>query len=316
MYYVGIDVGGTGLKAGVVDEKGKIYSKVTCPTGVERGYGPVIHDMCTLAKKAAEEAGIDWSEIESVGAGIPGLHDPRTRRVPFCTNLRWHDVPLDDLMEAELHKPIYVDNDANVAGLAESVAGATKSVRNSVIVTLGTGVGGGIIIDGRIFTGAHGVASEIGHIITVAGGEMCTCGNRGCWERYASASAIIREGRAFAQANPDSVLSKTVGGDLDKIEARTVIDLAKAGDPDCEKLFDEYVMHVCEGLVTLINVYDPEIIALGGGVSKAGDFLLDKIKARLPEMVFFKTMPYADVVLAELGNDAGIIGAAMLGMQG
>lgn len=315
MYFIGIDVGGTGLKVGVVDENGKIYSKVSCPTGIERGHEPVIHDMCTLAMKAAEEANIAWEDIVSVGVGIPGLHDNITKRVPFCTNLKWHNVPLIDLMEKELHKPVYVDNDANVAGLAESVAGATRGCKSSIIVTLGTGVGGGIIINGRIFTGSHGVASEIGHIITVAGGEMCTCGNRGCWERYASATALIREGRKFASENPDSRLAQSVGGDLSKIEARSVIDLAKEGDPGCVELFDNYVEHLCVGLVTLVNVYDPEVIALGGGVSKAGDFLLDKVNARLPGMIFFKSMPYARIVLAEMGNDAGIIGAAMLGMQ-
>ena len=142
---------------------------------------------------------------------------------------------------------------------------------------------------------------------------MCTCGNRGCWERYASATAIIREGRKFAAAHPDCALAKAVNGDLERIEARTVIDLAKAGDPDALKLFGNYVDMLCVGLVTLINLYDPEIIALGGGVSQAGEFLLNAVRERMPALVFYKGMPYARVELAQLGNDAGIIGAAMLG---
>ena len=144
---------------------------------------------------------------------------------------------------------------------------------------------------------------------------MCTCGNRGCWERYASATALIREGRRFAEAHRNCALFRAVSGNLDQIEARTVIDLAKAGDPDCEKLFDDYVYHLTVGLINLINLYDPEVIALGGGVSKAGPFLLDKVNALLPGMIFFKTMPHARIELARLGNDAGIIGAAMLGRQ-
>ena len=216
-------------------------------------------------------------------------------------------------MHKYLDKPVFVDNDATVAGLAESVAGVSAGAQNSVFVTLGTGVGGGIIIGGKVFTGSHGVASEIGHMIVVAGGEMCTCGNRGCWERYASATAIIREGRKFAKAHPDCAIAKAVDGDLDRIEARTVIDLAKAGDPDALKLFGDYVDMLCAGLVNLINLYDPEVIALGGGVSQAGEFLLNAVRERMPSLVFYKEMPYARIELAQLGNDAGIIGAAMLG---
>ena len=315
MLYIGIDVGGTGIKAGGVDEAGNILHKDSCPTNKDRGHEAVIHDMAQLSLKVLKESGHTLDEIHSVGIGIPGIQDPRTGRIPFCTNLAWHDVPLVELIRKEIDKPVFVNNDATVAGLAESVAGVSKGTRNSVFVTLGTGTGGGVIIDGKVYMGPHGIATEIGHMVTVVGGEMCTCGHRGCWERYSSASAIIREGRKFAQANPESPLAKSVNGDLDKIEARTVIDLAKAGDPDCVKLFDEYVMHLSVGLANLINLYDPEVIALGGGVSKAGDFLLDKVRALMPELVFFRTMPYAKIELARLGNDAGIIGAAMLGRQ-
>jgi glucokinase len=248
-----------------------------------------------------------------VGIGIPGIQDPRTERVPFCTNLGWHDVPLVEWMRRVIDKPIYVGNDATVAGLAESVSGVSAGVKNSVFVTLGTGVGGGIVADGKVYSGSNGVGSEIGHMITVAGGEMCTCGNRGCWERYASATAIIRMGMAAAKKSPEGALSKAVGGKLEDITAKHVIDLAKEGAPDCAAVFDAYVYHLCVGLVSIINFFDPEVIALGGGVSAAGAFLLDAVRAKLPSMVFYKAMPYARIELATLGNDAGIIGAAMLG---
>jgi len=313
MYYVGIDVGGTGLKAGVVNEEGKILSKVSCPTLVERGAEPVVNDMANLALKAIEEAGLKLDDIKAIGIGIPGILDPRTGRVPFCTNLHWHDVPVIEWMQRVIDKPIYVGNDATVAGLAEAVSGVSAGVANSVFVTLGTGVGGGIVLDGKVYSGPNGVGSEIGHMITVAGGELCTCGNRGCWERYASATALIRWGVEAAKANPEGALAKAVEGDTDKITAKHVIDLAKAGDPECAAIFDNYVYHLCVGLVSIINFYDPEVIALGGGVSHAGQFLLDAVRAKLPEMVFYKTMPYARIELATLGNDAGIIGAAMLG---
>ncbi len=313
MVYVGIDVGGTGLKAGVVDESGKILSKVSCPTLVERGAEPVVNDMAHLALKAVEAANLTVDDVKAVGVGIPGIEDPRTGRVPFCTNLYWHDVPLVEWMRRVIDKPIYVGNDATVAGLAESVSGVSAGVKNSVFITLGTGVGGGIVLDGKVYSGSNGVGSEIGHMITVAGGEQCTCGNKGCWERYASATAIIRMGVESANRNPDGALAKAVGGKLEDITAKHVIDLAKAGDPDCAKVFDAYVYHLCVGLVSIINFIDPEVIALGGGVSAAGDFLLDAVREKLPSMIFYKAMPYARIELATLGNDAGIIGAAMLG---
>ncbi len=315
MLNIGIDLGGTGIKAGLVDESGSILYKLSCPTLVERGHEAVIHDMAQLSLRVVSESGHSLEEVFSIGIGIPGMQDPRTGRVPFCTNLGWHDVPLVELMRREIDKPIFVNNDATVAGLAESVAGVSAGTRSSVFVTLGTGVGGGVILDGKLFLGAHGVATEIGHTITVAGGEKCSCGNRGCWERYASATALIREGRRFCEAHPDCPLAREVLGDLSKIEARTVIDLAKAGDPDCARLFDNYCYHLTVGIVNLINMYDPEIIVLGGGVSKTGPFLLDKVNALLPEMIFLKEMPHARIELARLGNDAGIIGAAMLSTQ-
>ena len=313
MLYIGIDLGGTGIKAGVVDENGNILVKDSCPTGAERGYEAVVRDMASLAKSVAEKSGHALSDIRAIGIGLPGIMDQRTGIVPFCTNLAWHEVPLIAEMGKYTDVPVYADNDATVAALAESVAGVSAGHGSSVFVTLGTGVGGGVILNGKVFSGSHGVATEIGHIVTVDGGELCTCGKRGCWERYASATALIREGRRLCERKPDTRLLKAVNGDAQAITAKHVIDLAKAGDPDCSALFDDYVHHLCVGLVNLINVYDPEVIALGGGVSHSGQFLLDAINAKLPGMVFFKTMPYAEIALAKLTNDAGIIGAAMLG---
>ena len=313
MYYIGIDLGGTGIKAGVVDENGNIILKDSCPTGAERGYGAVIQDMAKLAIDITQRSGHRMDEIKAIGIGIPGIMDQRTGIIPFCTNLAWHDVPILEEMAKYTTVPVFVDNDATVAGLAESVAGVSAGCENSVFVTLGTGVGGGIVIGGKVFSGSHGVASEIGHMVTVDGGEMCTCGNRGCWERYASATALIREGKKLCAEKPGTALLKAVDGDAAKITAKHVIDLAKAGDPDCCALFDSYVHHLCVGLSNLINLYDPEVIVLGGGVSHAGQFLLDAVREKLPAMVFYKTMPYARIELAKLTNDAGIIGAAMLG---
>ena len=313
MLYIGIDVGGMSIKAGLVDTEGNILFKHSCPTGVERGYGAVIRDIAQLGLDTVAKSGRSMDEVKAIGIGIPGIMDQRTGIVPFCTNLAWHDVPILEEMKQYTRLPVYVDNDATVAGLAESVKGVSAGTKNSVFVTLGTGVGGGIIINGKPFSGAHGVASEIGHMVTVAGGLPCTCGKRGCWERYASATALIRAGRVLCAENPNCALSRVVGGDIHAITAKHVIDLAKEGDRDCTELFDNYVHHLAVGLANLINVYDPEVFVLGGGVSHSGEFLLSAVRARLPQYVFFKTMPYARVELATLTNDAGSIGAAMLG---
>ena len=313
MIYIGIDVGGMSIKAGVVDEQGNILFKHACPTGVERGYGAVIRDIAELGIAAVEKSGHSMDEVKAIGIGIPGIMDQRTGIVPFCTNLAWHEVPIIEEMKKYTSVPVYVDNDATVAGLAESVKGVSAGTQSSVFITLGTGVGGGVVINGKVFSGSHGVATEIGHMVTVDGGEECTCGKKGCWERYASATALIREGRKLCAAKPECALMKAVEGDITRIGAKDVIDLAREGDADCAALFDNYVHHLVVGLANLINLYDPEVFVLGGGVSHAGEFLLNAVRAKLPQYVFFKTMPYARVELATLTNDAGIIGAAMLG---
>ena len=310
---VGIDLGGTGIKVGVVDDAGHILHKGALPTMPERGHDAVIADMARLTRQVIAEAGMDTRDMDCVGVGIPGIEDVRTGIVPLCTNLNWHDVPLRAQLSSLLEKPVFVANDATVAALAEATVGASKGTRNSVLITLGTGVGGGVILDGKPFVGTHGVATEVGHMVVKFDGVMCTCGHRGCWERYASATALIREGKLSAQTNPDGMIVRSVENNLDAITAKTVIDCARAGDVDAKKLFDDYVFWIAVGLGNLVNAYDPEVFVLGGGVSAAGDFLLLPVREKLKDAVFFRTMPYAQVELAQLGNDAGIIGAAMLG---
>ena len=313
MYYIGLDVGGTTFKAGVVTEDGRIVHKDAMPTGIERPYQEIIADMAALCKKVAADAGIEMSEIKSIGVGVPGLFDNKTGMIPLCTNLGWHDIPFVAEMKKHLDTPVYGDNDATVAGLAESVAGVSAGIKDSVFLTLGTGVGGGIIIDGKPYSGAHGCGSEIGHMMIKMGGEKCTCGNYGCFERYASATAIIREARKAVAEHPESSMMAACGGDPEKLNAKIVIDAARAGDEAAKAVFGGYVQALAVGIINIINMLDPEVIVLGGGVSAAGEFLLNAVREAVKPMVFFKTMPYARIELAQLGNDAGIIGAAMLG---
>jgi len=315
MYYIGLDVGGTTFKAGVVDEQGKILHKEAMPTGIERPYQEIIADMAFLCKKVAADAGVAMEDIASIGVGVPGLFDNKTGRIPFCTNLGWHDIPFVEEMKKHLDTKVVGDNDATVAGLAEAVAGVSAGVSDSVFLTLGTGVGGGIIIGGKPYSGAHGCGSEIGHMMIRMHGEQCTCGCFGCFERYASATAIIREAKKALAEHPESSMMDKCGGDLEKINAKIVIDAAREGDPTAKAVFDEYVYALAVGIINIINMIDPEVIVLGGGVSAAGSFLLDAVREAVKPMVFFKTMPYARIELAQLGNDAGIIGAAFLGSR-
>lgn len=313
MLYIGIDVGGTTAKAGVVDEEGKILSKSVCRTGKERAFEDIAADMAELCRRVVRESGHEMADIAAVGVGIPGEQDPRSGLVAFCNNLGWVNVPLMQRLREALGLSVYVDNDANVAALAESAFGASRDVKSSILVTLGTGVGGGIVENRRVRTGAHGVGGEIGHMVVVMDGEKCNCGHRGCWEKYASATAIIRMGRALMEEKPDCALARQLGGDAAQLNAKAVLDLAKAGDADCMGIFETYVKYLCVGLANLINIYDPDMIVLGGGVAYAGDFLLDAVRAALGDYVYCPALSWARVELARMGNDAGIIGAAMLG---
>ena len=313
MVYIGIDVGGTGIQAGVVTEKGEILCKGSIVTRTDIPFADQVAAMARCAMETVEKAGLTLNDVKSVGLGVPGIVDPRTGRVPFCTNLGWHDVPLNEEFRKHIDKPVFIGNDATVAGLAESVAGVSAGTSSSVFLTLGTGVGGGIIIDGKVWNGFHGVGSEIGHMILEADGVPCTCGNRGCLERYCSATAIIRMAREEMDNSPDSMIMEMAKGDKANINAKIVFDAAKAGDPAGVKLFSRYVKYLGQAIANVINFLDPEVIVLGGGVSKAGDFLLDAVREETPKYCLYKTMPTSTIYLAEMGPDAGIIGAAMLG---
>ena len=314
MVYAGIDVGGTGIQIGIVDEKGTILCKGGIVTRTDIPFEDQVHAMADCLLDTLAKSGYTLDDLKSVGAGVPGVVDARTGRIAFCTNLGWTDVPFAEEFRRWVDKPIYIDNDATVAGLAESVAGVSAGTHSSVFLTLGTGVGGGIILNGKVWSGFHGIGSEIGHIPLIVDGEPCTCGNKGCLERYCSATAIIRMAREAVDAHPESLIMTMAKGDKANINAKIVFDAAREGDELALRLFADYVKALSTTIVNIIHFLDPEVIALGGGVSKAGDFLLDAVRAEVAKMVMYKTMPYARIEIARLGPDAGIIGAAMLGL--
>lgn len=314
MVYIGIDIGGTGIQVGIVNAQGKILAKGSIRTRTDLPFQEQIRQMADCVLSTLRKSGYTLDDVASVGAGVPGAADQKTGVVVRCVNLDWTNVPFREEFQKYINKPVYIDNDATVAGLAESVAGVSAGTDSSVFITLGTGVGGGIVIHGKVWNGFHGIGSEIGHMILELDGEPCTCGNRGCLERYCSATAIIRMARDAVRTHKESLILTLCGGDPQRINAKTVFDAAREGDPTAEKVFRRYVHYLAQAIANIINFLDPEVIALGGGVSRAGDFLLNAVREAVPQYLVFSALPFSRIELARLGPDAGIIGAAMLGI--
>lgn len=317
MYYIGVDLGGTNIAVGVVDNDGRILYKDSVPTLREREYPEIVKDMAQLILKVIEHEGISIKDVDSIGVGCPGTPDRKAGILVYANNLKFDNAPLRDELQKYINIPVYIDNDANVAALAESVAGAARGAAHSVTITLGTGVGSGIIIDGKVYSGFNDSGAEIGHTVICIDGEPCTCGRNGCWEAYASATALINQTRAAAKNNPDSLLNTITGSDINKIEAKTAFDAAHLGDNTALKVIDKYIAYLAEGITNVINIFQPEILCIGGGVCKQGEYLLKPLRERVFQRVYSRgSTRQCQIKVAEMGNDAGIVGAAMLGKIG
>lgn len=308
MYRIGIDLGGTNIAVGVVDDRHRIVAEASLPTGAHRPAEQVVADMCRAVELALDKAGLTPADCASIGVGAPGTCDPE-RGVVICSyNLNWFDVPLCAMLTAHFGLPARLSNDANCAALAETVAGAAVGCRNMVLITLGTGVGGGIIVDGRIVSGLGGAGGEPGHSLLVLDGEPCTCGRRGCWEVYASATALIRQGREAAAAHPTSLLNR-----YPELTGRDVFDAADAGDEAAQAVLERYYVYVAAGITDLVNILSPEMVLIGGGISRQGERLLRPIRRYVAANCFGgESRPQPIIRAAQLGNEAGIIGAAAL----
>ena len=312
MFRIGIDVGGTGIQVGVIDDQHRILAEGSIPTRTDIPFAEQIARITDCVVSTAASAGIRSEQIRSVGVGIPGIADRSTGSVVKCTNMGWFHVPFREEFRRHLDVPVNIDNDANVAALAESVVGVSAGTSSSVFITIGTGIGSGIIVDGKIWNGFHGIGGELGHVIFSLNGVPCSCGNHGCLERYCSATALIRMAREAIDAHPDTKMMEMVSKDVSKIEARTVIDAARSGDPLASQVYGRYIDYLSQAIASVVNFLDPEVIVLGGGVSKAGDFLLDPLHREYPKYVIYNDQPMPEIKLAVLGSEAGIIGAAML----
>lgn len=310
---IGVDLGGTNIKVGVVDEQGSILGQNVGPTPIEQGVEGIIRDITQQMKDLLEVLHISKGEIQSIGIGVPGLVGKNTRQIIYMPNLFLKDVVLDKKIEKVFHIPTFVSNDAAAAALGEKIVGSTRGISNSVFITLGTGVGGGIIINDQIYSGGHGWGSEIGHIYVGENFYNCNCGKNGCLETFASATAMIKyTKKRLSEGSEDTLILQKVEGDLKRIDAKLILDSAKEGDALALEVKNRFIKYLAIAIVNLYNILDPECIAIGGGISQAGDFILNPLRQEVNKRVFTKEVSYGDIVLAELGNDAGIIGAAFL----
>ena len=310
MYRIGIDLGGTNIAVGVVNERHEIVSHTSVPTLAHRSPEAVIADMGRAVQAALDQAGVTAANCASIGVGSPGTCDSDRGVVVRAYNLGWYEVPVCQMLTERFGIPARLSNDANCAALAEYVAGAGAGCRNMVLITLGTGVGGGIIIDGKIYAGMRSAGAELGHTVLVLDGEPCTCGRRGCWEAYASATALIRQTGQAALAHPESLLASIPAQD---INGRTAFDAAEQGDAAARAVVARYCEYVAAGLTDLVNALAPERILLGGGISRQGESLLGPVREYVAAHCFGQRQGAIPVIAeAKLGNEAGIIGAAAL----
>ncbi len=311
-YYLGIDLGGTFIKGGVVTSDGKILLSGKVPTEAELGTEKIISNIATLSLSLIERAGMKKSDFDGIGIGVPGMIDSGTGIVIYACNLGWRDFDVATAVKNATGLPVKVANDANVAALGETKFGGGKKYNNTVMITLGTGVGGGIILDGKLIEGYRGAGAELGHSVIVAGGEPCGCGRRGCLEAYASASALTRDTKRAMQKNPKSRMWEV--GSLENVNGKTPFDFYDV-DPDAKAVVDRYIEMLGCGLVNFSNELRPEAIILGGGVCAQGDKLIKPLQKILDNEVYAGTTgPSVKIIVAELGNDAGTLGAAALFM--
>lgn len=315
MYYIGVDLGGTNIATAVINEKFEIIGKGGVPTNCPRPAEEIAKDIAKSIDLAIADAGVSKDEIKSVGIGSPGAVNAEEGIIEFAGNLGFENVSLAELVEKYSGKKCFVENDANAAAYGEYIAGAGRGSKNFIAVTLGTGVGGGIIIDGKIFSGWNSFGAELGHTTLIMNGEPCTCGRKGCFEAYASATALIRQTKVAMEKDKDSKMWE-IAGSIENVNGKTAFDGMRAGDETATKVCEQYIEYVACGIVDIINTFQPEFVCIGGGISKEKDNLRIPIEKYVDKYRFGKTAKKKTAIkIAQLGNDAGIIGAAFLGLK-
>jgi glucokinase len=309
--FLGIDLGGTKILSAVVDAKGKMRSRDHTVTPAAKGPESVIQAILDSVDRALGEAGLPSESLRAIGVGAPGLSNPRTGVLFTSPNLPgWRDVPLKEIIERKLGPRTFLINDANAAAWGEMYFGAARGARNFIYITVSTGIGGGIVIDGEIYAGALGTAGEVGHMTIQDGGPPCNCGNRGCWEMLASGTALARNARNRIQEGAETFIRDYVDDDMEKVTAEVVDKAARQGDSLARTLIERTGYYLGIGLANLINLFNPELIVIGGGLSNIGDMLLDPAYRIARERAFKESVQVVRFAPAKLGRNSGVLGAA------
>ncbi len=314
--YIGVDIGGMTIKGAIVDTNGTIEYKTHAKTAdAKKGPGPFLKDMRTIILEMLEFSSSHKLKVKGIGIGIPGVVNTEKGTIDYAPNVNLENVYLVNYLK-DLKLPIYLSNDANVACLAEARFGVAKKYKNIILLTLGTGIGSGIIIDGKLYEGNEGKGAEIGHTVLVVDGKTCGCGRKGCFEAYASASALLRYTKNEMINNPNSLMWKYCKNNIENVDGKTSFECAKKGDISANFVIDTYVKYLSEGILNLCNTFRPNAVLLGGGLSNQEGFLVDKINKYCSERNYgFKNTPAPDILICKLKNDAGVIGAAALAME-
>lgn len=317
MYYIGVDLGGTNIAAGLVNDRAELIAKASVPTGADRAPEKIIRDMGSLCLSLIKKQNLQCADIAYLGIATPGIADCDSGYVEYANNLPFRHFPIAQELQRILPVPrVYIENDANAAAKGEAVAGSAKGYANSVMITLGTGVGGGIIIDHKVYSGFNHAGAELGHMVIEHGGVLCSCGRRGCWEAYSSATALIRMTKEkLAAVGHSSLMYEMTEGDSSKVSGKTAFAAAREGDAAGQAVVDLYISYLATGISNIINIFQPQILSIGGGISNERDNLLIPLRALVDREQYTRDLENrTDLRIAALRNDAGIIGAAVLGM--
>ena len=313
-YSAAIDLGGTNIGIGIVSEEGELVFKTSVPVEDNKNPEALLTQMAEGTKKCIEECGIEKENIVFVGIGVPGLIKGPKGPVILAANINWHNVDAVSFLEEKIGLPVFLGNDADCAAMGDYYAGSGKQYKSLIMITLGTGIGGGAVFDGKLFPGFNGFGGEYGHIPLVHNGVQCGCGKKGCFEVYGSANALKRETREAAEQHPESLIWEMCEGDLDNIGGRTAFDAADQGDETGKAVVEQYIDYLADGISGIVNMFRPEVVLLGGGVSNQGASLLDPLNEKVAKLcVASETIEAPKVIKASLGNSAGIIGAGLLG---
>lgn len=308
--YIGIDLGGTNIAVGLVNDSGKIVCQKSTPTLAPRSCTEIVADMIKLSEDLVAEAGLTMADIQAVGIGCPGSVDYSSGSIIRADNLGFSNVPIREEFNKYYNVPVILENDANAAAYGEYIA-TGDNAEVFLAVTLGTGIGGGVILGGKLFTGSNGAGGEIGHFTLVHDGVLCSCGKKGCWESYASVTALINQTKYAMEKHPESMMH-IIAEKSGKVNGKTAFDAAKQGDIVAQAVVNQYIKYVADGIVSMINIFQPNKIVIGGGISREGDYLLNPIKEIVSIYDYNRTAKKTEIQIATLFNDAGIIGSAFI----